>query len=82
MHLLEELDLSSQTDEFSQFYANKVNNVRQDIVRLENGAEAMFLRSGDLASDKKHPMLLLIHGGPFSASPYQMFMAGRHMLLM
>ena len=27
-------------------------------------------------------MLLLIHGGPFSQSPYQMFLAGRQLLLM
>lgn len=52
------------------------------MIKLENGAEATFMRYGDLDSDKKHPMLLLIHGGPFSASPYQMFLAGRQLLMM
>ena len=40
------------------------------MITLENGAEAMFMRYGDLAADKKHPMLLVIHGGPFGSSPY------------
>ena len=52
------------------------------MITLENGAEAMFLRYGDLDPNKKHPMLLLIHGGPFSASPFQMFLPGRHLLMM
>ena len=79
---LEELSIASAGDEFGQFYHDTVRGIKQDIFTLDNGAEAMFLRSGDLASDKKHPMLLLIHGGPFAASPYQMFLAGRQLLLM
>jgi len=75
--MLEELDLASSGDEFGQFYHNQAQGIKQDTFTLENGAEAMFMRSGDLASDQKHPMLLIIHGGPFSASPYQMFLAGR-----
>lgn len=77
VNLLEEIDFESAGDEFGQFYAEKARNTTYDMIKLENGAEAMFLRSGDLDKTKKHPMLLVIHGGPFSASPYQMFLAGR-----
>ena len=70
VHLLEGLDLSSAGDEFAQFYSERVQGVRYDMITLENGAEAMFMRYGDLAADKKHPMLLVIHGGPFGSSPY------------
>jgi len=77
VNMLEKLCLASAGDEFGQFYHEKVQGVQQDIFALENGAEAMLLRSGDLASDKKHPMLLIIHGGPFAASQYQMFLAAR-----
>ena len=56
--------------------------MKQDLVKLENGAEALFVRSGSLDPQKKHPMLLLIHGGPFSASPLQMFLGGRQILMM
>ena len=82
VNLLEELNLESPGDEFGHFYSDSVRNVRQDFICLENGAEAMFLRPGDLDPSKKHPMLLIIHGGPFSSSPYQMFLPGRHMLLL
>jgi len=82
VNMLEKLCLASAGDEFGQFYHEKVQGVQQDIFALENGAEAMLLRSGDLASDKKHPMLLIIHGGPFAASQYQMFLAARQLLLM
>ena len=79
--MLEELNLASPGDEFGQFYHDMVRGIKQDMLALENGAEAIFLRSGDLASDKKHPMLLIIHGGPFSYSLYQMFLASRQLLL-
>jgi len=80
--LLEELDLTASGDEFGQWYSDKVKGLRTDMVTLENGAEAMFYRPGDLDETKKHPMLLIIHGGPFSASPYHMFLAGRQTLLL
>ena len=52
VNMLEELNLASVGDEFGQFYHEMVRGVKQDMITLENGAEAMFLRSGDLASDK------------------------------
>ena len=48
VNLLEELDLASPGDEFGHFYNERVRDVRQDLICLENGAEAMFLRPGDL----------------------------------
>lgn len=75
--MLEKLDIAANGDEFGQWYSDKVSGLSYDMVTLENGADAMFLRPGDLDASKKHPMLLIIHGGPFSSSPYHMFLAGR-----
>ena len=69
VNVLEEVNLTSSNDEFGQFYDNTVKNIRSDMVTLDNGVEAMFMRRGDLDPSKRHPMLLLIHGGPFAASP-------------
>ena len=82
--LVEQLTLDSpaQGDDFHRFYAEQVAAVQHDYVNLDNGAEALFMRPGNLDPSKKHPMLLVIHGGPFSASPYHLFLAGRHTLLM
>ena len=68
--MLEGTNLASPADEFGQFYDAKVKGVKSDFVRLENGAEALFIRSGDLAIDKRHPMLVFIHGGPFSSTKF------------
>ena len=77
MNLLEEVSFGGEGDEFGQFYKDQVANVQHDIIKLDNGADALFLRRGDLDASKKHPMLVLLHGGPFGSSPYQMFLAGR-----
>ena len=82
VNLLEQIDFESVGDEFGQFYSEKVRSTTYDMIKLDNGAEAMFIRSADLDPSKKHPMLLVIHGGPFSASPYQMFLGGRQLLMM
>ena len=42
----------------------------------------MFIRAGDLDPNKKHPMLLLIHGGPFASAPYHIFGGMRMSLLL
>lgn len=49
--LLESVELASVGDDFGRFYDAKVRGVQTDFVSLENGAEAMFMRAGDLARD-------------------------------
>jgi acylaminoacyl-peptidase len=59
-------------------------------VTLENGAEGYFLRLSDEALEAtgakgengKYPMITLIHGGPFSSSPADMFLLQRNFLLL
>ena len=82
VNFLEKLDLLSQDDVFAQNYAAKVNGYNCDLLTLENGAEATFIRAGDLDKDKKHPMITLLHGGPFSSSPFHMFLPLRNFFLL
>jgi len=61
---------------------DQVKTMKHEAITLENGAEAYFIRLGDEAisnspikgENGKHPMLVLLHGGPFGASPRDMFM--------
>ena len=80
--VLEQLDLNERQDDFGQFYSQSVADYQYDTVRLENGAEGLFVRRDDLDPTKKHPMITMIHGGPFSASPYQMFLITRNLYLL
>ena len=77
VHMLDKLEISTDDSDFAQFYSKSIQSVSQQIVRLENGAEAIFLKSDNLDVERLHPMLLFIHGGPFTASPYQTFLADR-----
>ena len=72
----------SQDDEFAKLFDAKVKGYKRDIIKLENGAEACFMRAGDLDKDKKHPMITLMHGGPFGSSPLHMFLSTRNFFLM
>ena len=72
----------SKDDEFAREYDAKVKGYKSDIIKLENGAEALFLRAGDLDGSKKHPMITLLHGGPFAASPFHMFLPLRNYFLL
>jgi acylaminoacyl-peptidase len=49
---------------------------------LDNGAEACFVSRNDLDSSKKHPMIVIVHGGPFGASSFDMFTFLRSLFLM
>jgi acylaminoacyl-peptidase len=40
------------------------------------------MRSGSLEKDKLHPMVVILHGGPFSASPKHMFLTLRNYLML
>ena len=51
---------------------SKVDSIKKEYVTLDNGAEGYFVRMHQetpALSDGKLPMITLIHGGPFSASP-------------
>ena len=82
INLLEKVDLLSKDDEFSRMYDAKVKGYKSDIITLENGAEALFVRAGDLDRSKKHPMITILHGGPFSAAPYHFFSSVRNTYLL
>jgi acylaminoacyl-peptidase len=60
----------------------KLASIKHETIKLDNGAEAYFLRAGDLDESKKYPMLTIVHGGPFSASPRDMFTGLRSLLLL
>ncbi len=54
-----------------------LGSIQKDFVTLDNGAEGYFIRLSDENLEKsvnrgidgKHPMIVIIHGGPFSSSP-------------
>ena len=70
--------------------SNQVKSIEKHFVKLENGAEGYlyklggeYLEKSDTANKEgKLPMITLIHGGPFSASPQDMFLLQRLFLVM
>jgi dipeptidyl aminopeptidase/acylaminoacyl peptidase len=81
--LIEKVDPSVPEDnkEFSDFLQAEIAGFVNETVRLENGAEAFFVRSANLEAGKLHPMVVLIHGGPFAAAPRHMFLQLRTYLM-
>ena len=73
MNLLEKIEILSRDDEFAKSFFLRVKEIRHDVIALDNGAEAMLIRPGKLDGNKKHPMLAILHGGPFGATFYNMF---------
>lgn len=71
-----------ETPEFSDYLSQEVAGYHNETIALENGAEAYFMRSANLDKDKKHPMVVIMHGGPFSASPRHMFLQLRNYLML
>jgi poly(3-hydroxybutyrate) depolymerase len=63
----------------SQELKKCIAGTKTEIIKLENGADAFFLYPTHV--EGKRPMVVLLHGGPFSASPYQMFLINRLFLL-
>lgn len=61
---------------------NDVQSITKEFIKLENGAEGYFYRLSDeklaespaRGENGKHPMITIIHGGPFSSSPQDMFL--------
>lgn len=52
-----------------------LSKVKGEVISLENGADASF--QYPTHCEGKRPMIVMIHGGPFGASPYHMYLAGR-----
>ena len=48
LKLLESIDIGAAGDEFGQWYKQQIQGIQYDIIKLENGAEAMFYRPSDL----------------------------------
>jgi hypothetical protein len=59
-----------------------IKSIKKEIIVLENGAEGYIFSLSEeylkksIALDKnnKYPLITIIHGGPFSSSPQDMFM--------
>ena len=59
-----------------------IKSIKKEIIQLENGAEGYIYNLSDeylkksIAQDKnnKYPLITIIHGGPFSSSPQDMFL--------
>jgi acylaminoacyl-peptidase len=68
--------------EFPDRFGEKVGQATTNLLRLENGAEALFVKPGGLDSAKRYPMVVLLHGGPFSGSYWSMYSKAKSMLLM
>lgn len=80
VNLIEKVELGSE-ETFSQYFREEVANIKSDTIKLENGSEAYFVRLGSLEKDKKHPMVVIIHGGPFGTSPSEAFLLVRNYLM-
>ena len=72
VNLLETTSMLTGDDSFSKRFASTLKGLKSEIVTLENGAEAMLVRSGTLDKTKKQPMLTILHGGPFAATSYHL----------
>jgi dipeptidyl aminopeptidase/acylaminoacyl peptidase len=81
VNLIEKIELGESEDPFSKYFKEEVANIKSDTIKLENGSEAYFVRWGSLGNDKKHPMVVYIHGGPFGTSPSEAFLMERNYLM-
>ena len=78
---MESVNINAKGDEFGNEFESKVKDYVCTNIQTDNtqGIDAVLLR---VKGQKKRPMLTLIHGGPFSASPYDMFLPLRNALLL
>ena len=83
VNLLEKLDFSTRDDEFSNLIDAKIKGYKTDTITLiDNGTEGVFIRPGDLDKEKLHPMITLLHGGPFGSAPLHGFFRLRNFFLL
>ena len=67
-----------------------IKSITKSIITLENGAEGyLFSLSGEelkqsiaKGENDRYPLITLIHGGPFSSSPSDMFLKQRLFLIL
>jgi dipeptidyl aminopeptidase/acylaminoacyl peptidase len=67
--------------EISVDIMNSVKDIEKHKFRIETGAEAVFVRPANLDPSKTHPLLVLIHSGPFYYMTYDVFALFRTFLL-
>lgn len=80
--LIESAQINSTDSEFVESFDKTVGEAKTELVRLENGAEGMFIRPGNLDLTKKHPLIVQSHGGPFGQTHWGFFSKTRNILLM
>lgn len=61
----------SHEGEKKEWIGEMIKNVEYHKITLENGADAAFYVPSHVDKSKKLPMMVLIHGGPFSSSPLE-----------
>ena len=72
----------TEVDKIEVDLDESITDATHEILRLDNGAEGMFVKPGGLDETKTHPMVVLIHGGPFGSANWHMFTKSRSVLLM
>eukprot|EP00347_Sterkiella_histriomuscorum_P007160 403350033 len=75
--IVDQLKFNSQKSDVEKEIATVLPTITKEVIALENGAEAYFIRSSLLDATKKHPMIVILHGGPFGCSPQDMFLQMR-----
>lgn len=67
--LIERLEVDTTEGSFN--LAEQLKCTTAETIRLENGAEAYFVRAATQSS--KQPLVVMIHGGPFSCFHFSDF---------
>lgn len=49
---------------------DSIRETKGEVISLDNGCDAYFLQPPHAPEDAKKPMIVIVHGGPFGASPY------------
>ena len=55
---IETAQINSPDPDFMDSFAATVGGAKTELLRLENGAEGMFIRPGNLDMSKKHPLIV------------------------
>lgn len=82
--------LLDQVKIHDQELLGQLSSITKETVTLENGAEGYLFKLADehladspsRGENGKHPLITIIHGGPFSSSPSDIFLLQRNFLLL
>jgi dipeptidyl aminopeptidase/acylaminoacyl peptidase len=61
-------------NEFKRMLKDHVQACERQEIYLENGAQGIFIQPGNLDKTKRHPMVVILHGGPFGHYPADVFL--------